>query len=222
MNFKLDVKSAILGAMLVLTGALAAEEVPGLIQHVFKPGDPIRAAEVNANFANLGNAVQLLQGESRKPITTDRLEDGSVTASKLKSQTAPANGQFLGYQDGRLTWGAVAGPKGEKGDPGPQGPAGRDAPSPASKVYTKITESWAQVRGNFTKGFIASCDSLSDRAISGIVEYKGGERLQYLEIASSYPAGNSGWTVYLDNEYGDGSNPNSIIYVDVGVVCMRE
>lgn len=120
MNFKLDPKSAVLGAVLVLSGALAADEVPGLIQHVFKPGDPIRAAEVNANFANLGNAVQLLQGESRKPVTTDRLADGSVTAEKLQSQNTPGNGQVLGYQDGKLTWNtAPQGPKGDKGDPGP-------------------------------------------------------------------------------------------------------
>lgn len=133
---KIDMKSAVLGAALVLTGALAADQGPGLIQFVFKAGDPIRASEVNANFAALNTAVQA----AAAPVTTARLTDGSVTSAKLATPTPGKTGDALTVTDTGLAWAQAGtgpqgpvgpqGPKGDagapgvKGDPGPQGDAG--------------------------------------------------------------------------------------------------
>ena len=143
---KIDPKSALLGAALVIAGGLAANEGPGLIQYVFKAGDPIRASEVNANFAALNSAVQQVQAASGASVTTDRLADGSVSASKLKVVTPGQPGQVLALTADGLSWqtgtGAqgpvgpqgpkgdvgVAGPKGDSGAVGATGPAGEKGP----------------------------------------------------------------------------------------------
>lgn len=117
---KLDPKSALLGAALVLSGAFAAEQGPALLAYVFQPGTPIRAEEVNANFAALA-----------QPVTTERLADGSVTASKLATPAPGKPGDALTWGSAGLTWQAAgtgpqgpAGPQGPKGDAGPAGPKG--------------------------------------------------------------------------------------------------
>jgi hypothetical protein len=129
MRMKLDPKSALLGAALVISGAFAADQAPSLISFVFQPGTPIKASEVNANFAALG-----------QPITTARLADGSVTAPKLATPAPGKTGDALTIAtDGTLAWipagsgpqGPV-GPQGPKGDTGAVGPMGLTGPQGAT------------------------------------------------------------------------------------------
>jgi len=126
-----NLKYFLLGALVVACGlsALALTSVP----NSFQAGTTIRAGDVNANFAALQSGIQGL--ETKLPLKTADLADGSVSAPKLQTQTPATTGKFLAYNGQSLVWadgtaGTVGpqGPKGDKGDPGPQGAAGPAGP----------------------------------------------------------------------------------------------
>ena len=133
MNLKLNLKSLMIGGLILAGAASAADTLPAFISFVFQPGTPIKASEVNQNFANLSAEIGKFEAAP--------LKDASVTAPKLATQNAAASGKFLAYNGGSLTWAdgtsgtvgpqGMQGPKGDtgpKGDMGPMGGAGPQGP----------------------------------------------------------------------------------------------
>ncbi|MBF6596587.1 MAG: collagen-like protein [Thermaceae bacterium] len=114
-----DIQKFLFGLIVTGLGALAATTVP----NVFQPGTPIKASEVNANFTALQTGLNAL--ETKLPLKTADLTDGSVTAPKFSTQNPVSNGKFLSYNGSSLVWAdgtaGTVGPQGPKGDPGTNG-----------------------------------------------------------------------------------------------------
>jgi hypothetical protein len=125
-----DLKFFAIGAFLVASGlsVLAAVNIP----NTFAPNTPIKAEEVNANFSSLKAAIEALQSSSGviadNAITSSKLADGAVSATKLGAQNAAESGKFLAFNGSSLVWSdgtaGTPGPQGPKGDTGDAGPQG--------------------------------------------------------------------------------------------------
>ncbi len=203
---KIDPKSALLGAALVLGGGLAANQGSSLIQYVFKSGDPIRANEINANFSALSAAIDTIKSTNGASVGTDRLADGSVTASKLKVSTPGQPGQVLALTTDGLQWQTSTGAQGPAGERGPIGPAGAKGAagaagpqgSPGVSNLTTVTQS-TSTETQFGTLWKAACPA-GTRVISGGYEnYDGTD----VTLRNNKPADDgSGWEVLTTQSGG--------------------
>ena len=87
MNLKLNLKSLMIGGLILAGAASAADTLPAFISFVFQPGTPIRASEVNQNFANLSAEIGKFEAAPLKDasVTTAKLADNAVTGSKVQN-----------------------------------------------------------------------------------------------------------------------------------------
>lgn len=82
MNRKIHLKSILLGVGLTAGVGFAATQVSSLVPHVFSAGTPIKASEINANFAAVGRVFRM-----RKPTAS---QPRVVRRARTSRRTAPA------------------------------------------------------------------------------------------------------------------------------------